>query len=129
MYRFFGIRYSKIIMAIRPGRNLHEYSQKANMTISHISNVMDHWVKLGLIKRTKKGREMEISLTESGKEWANIIVQFDEFSRDMRPKLVKLDASPEELAEVKKKFNEANKSEEVKNGKDKTKETDNSKQD
>jgi len=78
-----------MILGIRPEKNLHQYGQDANMTISHISNVMDHWSKLGLIQRTKKGREMEILLTDKGKEWAKIIQDFDEFSRGVKPKEIK----------------------------------------
>jgi DNA-binding MarR family transcriptional regulator len=86
-YRFFGRRYSKLIAAIGSGKNIGDYSKIADSTTNHISIVTDYWEKLGLIKKIKKGREIELELTEEGKEWANIINKFDSFARSQLKKI------------------------------------------
>jgi DNA-binding MarR family transcriptional regulator len=79
-YRFFGKRYSKFIFLIKDGKNIQEYSREVDMTTNHLSGVTDHWEALGVIKKIKNGREIEIRLTERGKEWAQLIRDFDEFA-------------------------------------------------
>jgi len=79
-YRFFGKRYSKFIFSIKPGKNIRDYSKEVDMTTNHLSAVTDYWERLGLIKKVKEGREIELQLTDKGKEWMGIIKSFDEFS-------------------------------------------------
>ena len=81
-YRFFGRRYSKFIFSIREGKNIRDYSKDVDMTTNHLSAVTDYWEKLGLIEKVKEGREIEIRLTEKGKEWATIIKKFDDFANE-----------------------------------------------
>jgi len=52
------------------------------MTTNHLSAVTDYWEKLGLIEKVKEGREIEIRLTEKGKEWVTIIKKFDDFANE-----------------------------------------------
>ena len=56
------------------------------MTTAHLSNVIDHWTKLGLIEKTKKGRELELKFTELGIAWREIISKFEEMNQGMRGK-------------------------------------------
>ena len=86
-YRFFGKRYSKFIFSIRTGKNIRDYSKEVDMTTNHLSAVTDYWEKLGLIKKVKNGREIEIQLTDKGKEWAEIIKRFDDFANDQIKKI------------------------------------------
>ena len=51
------------------------------MTTNHLSAVTDYWEKLGLINKIKSGREIELRITEQGKEWASIIKKFDDFAK------------------------------------------------
>lgn len=81
-YRFFGKRYSKFIFSIREGKNIRDYSKDVDMTTNHLSAVTDYWEKLGLIEKVKEGREIEIRLTEKGKEWVTIIKKFDDFANE-----------------------------------------------
>lgn len=80
-YRFFGKRYSKFIFSIKEGKNIRDYSRDVDMTTNHLSAVTDYWEKLGLINKVKNGREIEINLTEKGKEWMGIIKMFDNFAK------------------------------------------------
>jgi predicted transcriptional regulator len=47
-----------------------------------LSAVTEYWEALGLIKKVKNGREIEMRFTERGKEWAELIRRFDEFSTE-----------------------------------------------
>ena len=80
MYRFFGRKYSRFILLIKEGKNIHDYSKLVDMTPSHLSNVADHWARLGLIKKIKKGRETEMEFTEDGLLWKDLIQQFEEMA-------------------------------------------------
>jgi predicted transcriptional regulator len=62
-------------------RNLTELSKKHG-TIAHLCNVTDQWKKEGLIKKEKKGREIEINLTEKGKELFELLDKINNFAQD-----------------------------------------------
>ena len=86
MYRFFGRRYSKLILSIKEKKNLHDYSRDIDMTTQHMTNVIDHWTKLGFIEKVKKGRALELKFTELGIEWKDIINNFEEMAIKLRRK-------------------------------------------
>ena len=78
MYRFVcNQRYVKLLFSIRENKNIHQLSRESNMTTSHLSNVMDQFKREGIIEKEKKGREVEITLTEKGIELLEILRQYD----------------------------------------------------
>jgi len=86
MFRFFlNQRYVNLFFCINK-KNLVELSKKHG-TISHLSNVTDQLVREELIKKEKKGREIEISLTEEGKEWLSILEQANNFATKQLKKI------------------------------------------
>lgn len=86
IYRFFGRRYSKLILSIKEKKNIHRYSKDIDMTTAHLSNVIDHWAKLGFIEKVRKGRELELRFTELGKAWRELISKFEEMNMDLKEK-------------------------------------------
>lgn len=88
-YRFFGRRYSKLILSIREGKNIQDYSREVDTTPNHLSSVTDYWEILGLINKIKNGRDIEIQLTDKGKEWAELIKNFDKFANEQLKKIQK----------------------------------------
>ncbi len=91
-YRFFGKRYSKFIFSIQEGKNTRDYSRELDMTTNHLSVVTEYWEKLGLMRKVKSGREIELQLTDAGKEWANILKRFDEFASNQINKIQRKEA-------------------------------------
>lgn len=81
MYRFIcSPRYVKLMFLIN-GKNIRQLSREVNMTTSHLSNVMDQFSKEGLVVKEKKGREIEIKITEKGQELIVVLRQYDEIAR------------------------------------------------
>ena len=79
MFRFFGSkRYFNLFFEIN-GKNIIHLSKKHG-TVSHLSTVTDQLVREGLITKEQKGREVEILLTDEGKEFLEIIRKFDDFA-------------------------------------------------
>jgi len=78
-------RYLKLFFEI-DGKNLKELSKKHG-TVSHLSTVTNQLVRELLITKETKGREIEISLTEEGKEFKKILVEFDDFARKQLEKI------------------------------------------
>ena len=88
MFRFVGNqRYFKLFFSIDK-KNIMELS-KDHGTISHLSNVTDQFVREGLIEKSKKGREIEINLTEDGKEFMKILMDFNDFATKQIEKVKK----------------------------------------
>ena len=86
MFRFFGNqRYFKLFFNIDK-KNLRELS-KDHGTVSHLSNVTDQLAREGLIEKKRKGREIEIHLTEEGKEFLLILREFDKFAKKQMEKI------------------------------------------
>ena len=86
MFRFFGNqRYFKLFFSIDK-KNITELS-KDHGTVSHLSNVTDQLVRELLVKKVKKGREIEIQLTEDGKEFKEILRAFDNFAKKQMEKI------------------------------------------
>jgi len=86
MFRFFGNqRYFKLFFNIDK-KNLRELS-KDHGTVSHLSTVTDQLVREGLINKTTKGREVEISLTKEGKEFMEILRSFHDFATKQMDKI------------------------------------------
>jgi len=86
MLRFIcNSRYIKLFFDI-DGKNLVELSKKHG-TVSHLSTVTDQFKKEGLITKEVKGREVEILLTEEGKELIKILRAFDNFARKQLEKI------------------------------------------
>ena len=78
MYRFIAQRrYVRLMFSIN-GKNIHQLSKEVDMTTSHLSNVMDQFAKEGLIEKERKGREVEIKVTEKGQELIEILRKYDE---------------------------------------------------
>lgn len=56
--------------------NMHQLSKEADMTISHTTNVTDQLEREGLILKKRNGRECSIEITESGKQFGEILKSF-----------------------------------------------------
>jgi len=80
MYRFIAQRRYVRLMFLINGKNIMQLSKKADMTISHLSNVMDQFKREGLIEKEKKGREVEIKITKKGTELIEILRKYDELA-------------------------------------------------
>ena len=81
MYRFIcSPRYVKLIFVMN-GKNIRQLSREVNMTTSHLSNVMDQFSKEGIIVKEKKGREVELQLTEKGQELLEILRAYHEIAK------------------------------------------------
>ena len=80
MYRFIcSPRYVKLMFLIN-GKNIRQLSKEVNMTTSHLSNVMDQFAKEGLVIKERKGREVEIKITEKGQELIEVLRAYDEIA-------------------------------------------------
>lgn len=87
MYRFIAQKkYIRLLFSIN-GKNIHQLSKESDMTICHLSNVMDQWKREGLVTKEKKGRETDIKITELGKELSEILRQYDEIATKQINKL------------------------------------------
>jgi len=81
MYRFIcSVRYMKLMFSIN-GKNIRQLSKLVNMTTSHLSNVMDQFVKEGIIEKDKRGREVGIKITEKGQEIIDLLRKFEEIGK------------------------------------------------
>lgn len=81
MYRFIvQKRYVKLMFLI-DGKNIRQLSRDVNMTTSHLSNVVDQFVREELVTKKQKGREVEISLTEKGKKVVEILREYDDLEK------------------------------------------------
>ena len=58
----------KIILVIQDTKTLMEISKKTNITYCHVSKIIKILEKYDLIKTEKKGRELNVDLTNSGKK-------------------------------------------------------------
>lgn len=86
MFRFFANqRYFKLFFSIDK-KNIKDLS-KEHGTVSHLSTVTDQLVRELLIKKVKKGREIEIVLTKDGKEFLEILKAFDDFAKKQKEKI------------------------------------------
>ena len=63
------------------GKNIRQLSKEVDMTTSHLSNVMDQFAKEGIIEKERKGREIEIKITEKGQELIEVLRKYDEIAR------------------------------------------------
>ena len=82
MYRFLmNLRYVKLLFSIDGDKKMHQLSKESNMTTSHLSNVMDQFRREGIIEKEKKGREVEIRITDKGQELIEILKKFDELNK------------------------------------------------
>ena len=80
MYRFIcSPRYVKLMFLIN-GKNIRQLSKEVNMTTSHLSNVMDQFSKEGLVVKERKGREVEVKITEKGQELVEVLRDYDEIA-------------------------------------------------
>ncbi len=81
MYRFIAQkRYVRLMFSIN-GKNIRQLSKEVDMTTSHLSNVMDQFAKEGIIEKERKGREVEIKVTEKGKELIEVLRKYDEIAK------------------------------------------------
>ena len=81
MYRFIcSKRYVKLMFSLN-GKNIKQLSKEVDMTTSHLSNVMDQFLREGLIEKEKQGREVDIKITERGKELIEILRKYDELAK------------------------------------------------
>jgi len=55
--------------------------------VSHLSTVTDQLVKEGLITKVTKGRGVELSLTEEGKAFTEILRNFYDFAEKQMHKI------------------------------------------
>ena len=82
MYRFFmQKRYCELFFMIKRHNTIKELSKKSGMTISHLSTVTDQWVKENLIKKVRKGREADITITKKGDELCELLNKWDELAK------------------------------------------------
>ena len=80
MYRFLAQKRYIRLMFIINGKNIRQLSREVDMTTSHLSNVVDQFQKEGLVTKTKKGREVDIAITEKGKELIEVLRQYSEIA-------------------------------------------------
>ena len=62
------------------GKNIRQLSKEVDMTTSHLSNVMDQFAKEGIIEKERKGREVDIKVTEKGQELIEILRKYEEIA-------------------------------------------------
>lgn len=80
MYRFIAQkRYVRLMFSIN-GKNIRQLSKEVDMTTSHLSNVMDQFKREGLVEKEKKGREVEVKLTEKGHELIELLRKYEELA-------------------------------------------------
>lgn len=85
MYRFLmSRRYANLLFTIGKHKNLHALSKETDMTISHLSNVTDQWVREGLIKKTRSGREVDVEITAKGQKLVELTRKFDDLFHDKK---------------------------------------------
>ena len=87
MFRFVvSKKYIKILKSINSSKkkNILQLSKESGMTNSHVSIVMNQWLKEDLIIKTKKGREFEIALTEKGKLQLNLLEKIIENQKEVK---------------------------------------------
>ena len=83
MYRFIAQRrYVRLMFSIN-GKNIRQLSIESNMTTSHLSNVMDQFQKEGLVLKERKGREVEVKITEKGKELVEVLMKYDKIANKL----------------------------------------------
>jgi len=81
MYRFIcSPRYVKLMFLIN-GKNIRQLSRESNMTTAHLSNVMDQFSKEGIVIKERKGREVDIHVTEKGQELIEVLRKFEEIAK------------------------------------------------
>lgn len=91
MFRFFcNQRYFLLFFNIE-NKNIRELSKKYG-TVSHLSIVTDQLVKEGLINKIKKGREVEIEITEQGLEFLKLLRKLYNFMILQENKFKKLNS-------------------------------------
>lgn len=82
MYRFLmSKRYADLLGLMTRNKNIHQLSKDINMTTSHLSNVTDQWQREGIIIKNRVGREIELGLTDKGKEVLELVKDFDTISK------------------------------------------------
>jgi predicted transcriptional regulator len=72
-------RYCDLFFMIQRYNRIKQLSTISGMTISHLSTVTDQWAKEGLIKKNRKGREVDIEITKIGEEFRKILEGYKEF--------------------------------------------------
>lgn len=82
-------RYVNLLFMIGNDKNIHELSKEADMTYSHLSNVTDQLQKEGIIIKLRKGREIEIKITDFGKKVIDIVRTFDDLATRQMEKISK----------------------------------------
>ena len=74
-------RYADLLGLMTRNKNIHQLSKDINMTTSHLSNVTDQWQREGIIIKNRVGREIELGLTDKGKEVLELVKDFDTISK------------------------------------------------
>ena len=79
-------RYILILKSINRSKkkNMLQLSRESGMTNSHLSIVMNQWLREDLIIKTKKGREFEIDLTEKGKIQLSLLEKIIENQKEVK---------------------------------------------
>jgi len=85
MYRFFlSKRYVNLFFTMQKEKNIHQLSRKVDMTSAHLSIVTDQLEKEGLIIKNRKGREVSIEITDLGKQFNEILLDFDALANKLK---------------------------------------------
>jgi len=70
-----------LLFLMGKNKNMHQLSKEINMTTSHLSNVTDQWQREGIIVKNLVGRELDINLTDKGKELVELLGKYDSISK------------------------------------------------
>ena len=69
------------ILAVGKNRtSLTKISRRTKMTFSHVCNITDHLIYLGIIETNKEGRERKVKLTKKGHRIHDLLIQIREIS-------------------------------------------------
>jgi len=69
------------ILAVGKKRTtLTRISRITKMTFSHVCNITDHLIYLGIIETNKEGRERKVKLTKKGRRIYDLLMQIREVS-------------------------------------------------
>jgi DNA-binding MarR family transcriptional regulator len=73
-------RYANLLFSMQKDKNLHQLSREIDMTVSHLTNVTDQWEREGMLLKERKGREIELKITEFGKKVLEVVRRYDELA-------------------------------------------------
>lgn len=86
-YRFIiQKRYVELLSMVGYQKTMKNLINKSGHTPRHISVVTSQWENKGLVTKKTKGREIEISITEIGKEFLELMDKIDKLGEKSKIK-------------------------------------------